>query len=104
MAVHDSALQDTGDARRSRWARITTAGAALAVVAGLCAPAVPAAAATRGPTPQAVPDAVAFTLEGCRNDGTVTLPAVGSQQYLCFDAANARVLADQGMKDPSIDE
>jgi len=39
-----------------------------------------------------------------RNDGTVTLPAVGSQQYLCFDAANARVLADQGMKDPSIDE
>jgi spermidine/putrescine transport system ATP-binding protein len=39
-----------------------------------------------------------------RNDGTVTLPAVGSQNYLCFDAANARVLADQGMKDPSIDE
>jgi spermidine/putrescine transport system ATP-binding protein len=39
-----------------------------------------------------------------RNDGTVTLPPVGSQQYLCFEAANARVLADQGMKDPSIDE
>ena len=39
-----------------------------------------------------------------RNDGSVTLPAIGSAQYLCFDAANARVLADQGMKDPSIDE
>jgi len=39
-----------------------------------------------------------------RNDGQATLPAIGSSQYLCFDAASARVLADQGMKDPSIDE
>jgi spermidine/putrescine transport system ATP-binding protein len=39
-----------------------------------------------------------------RNDGTVTLPPVSSQQYLCFEAANARVLADQGMKDPGLEE
>ena len=74
MAVHDHALQDAGDVRRSPWARITSAGAALAVVAGLCAPAVPAVAATRGPTPQADPASVAFTLEGCSNDGGISLP------------------------------
>ena len=87
MAVHDSALQDTGDARRSPWARIATAGAALAVVAGLCAPAVPALAAPKPSAPAAGdPSSVAFTLEGCRNDGGISLPN-GSGDYICPDGA-----------------
>ena len=85
MAMHDHALQDTGDVRRSPWARMATAGAALAVVAGLCAPAVPALAAPKPSAPAAGdPSSVAFTLEGCRNDGTVTLPNDDSQ-YVCPD-------------------
>ena len=53
---------------------------------------------------RAVGAAVVNLVDAAQGVTSVTLPAVGSQQYLCFDAANARVLADQGMKDPSIDE
>src|SRR5947209_6201212 len=37
-------------------------------------------------TLEAAPNHVAFTLEGCRNDGTISLPN-GSGKYICPDAA-----------------
>ena len=39
-----------------------------------------------------------------RNDTGIAPPSPGTTHHLCFDAANAFVLADQGMKDPSLDE
>jgi spermidine/putrescine transport system ATP-binding protein len=35
-----------------------------------------------------------------RNEGSASLPPAGSVHHLCFDAARAHVLADQGMIDP----
>lgn len=41
---------------------------------------------TASPTQAADPDSVSFRLEGCRNDGSITLPN-GSGKFICPDAA-----------------
>ena len=55
----------------------------LAVVASAL-PGTTQAMAARNPQPAAEPSGVSFTLEGCRNDGTITLPNIGGQ-YVCPD-------------------
>lgn len=77
------------DSRATRaprsWSRAVVALSALAVVVGLTSQGVPAAtAAPRPSAPTANPVSVSFTLEGCRNDGTIVLPNSGGQ-YLCPD-------------------
>ena len=60
---------------------IATLGLVLGVLPGvLMATAAPAAAAT------ADPDGVSFTLEGCRNNGDITLPNSGGK-FVCPDSA-----------------
>jgi uncharacterized repeat protein (TIGR01451 family) len=62
-------------------ASIATLALGLGVLPGiLLAAATPAAAAT------ADPDSVSFTLEGCRNNGTITLPNSGGK-FVCPDSA-----------------
>lgn len=86
MSVHDQDHLDRLRPRRSPWSKGAAVAAALAVVVGLTAQATPAALArTQGPVIQADPDSVAFTLEGCRNDGTITLPIGGV--FVCPDGA-----------------
>ena len=61
----------------------------LAVVAATL-PGTTQAMAARNPQPAAEPSGVSFTLEGCRNDGTITLPSTSGPsagQYVCPDGA-----------------
>ncbi len=61
--------------------RVVALLAVLALLAALVQTAV-----TAPPAQAADPDQVGFTLEGCRNDGTIVLPN-GSNEYICPDAA-----------------
>ena len=69
-----------------RTTRAVSILSALAVGLGLAGPAIPAAMAARAPAPAADPTSVSFTLEGCRNDGTIALPNAAGN-YVCPDAA-----------------
>jgi len=69
--------------RMSRGLSVVTT---LAVGLGLAGPALPAAQAARAPQPAGDPTSVSFTLEGCRNDGTIALPDAGGD-YVCPDGA-----------------
>ena len=71
----------------ARTSRVRSLGliTSLAVILGVLAQAVPASQAAPKPSaPAADPTAVAFTLEGCRNDGTISLPNDDSL-YICPD-------------------
>ncbi|MFM7212789.1 MAG: hypothetical protein ACKOYQ_12485, partial [Actinomycetota bacterium] len=61
-----------------RGKRLVGVAATISVALGLTAYAVPPAMArTQAPVVKADPVSVSFTLEGCRNDGTITLPIGG---------------------------
>ncbi|MFM1966229.1 MAG: hypothetical protein RL134_1954 [Actinomycetota bacterium] len=72
---------------RGRWVRGLAALAAVALTIGV-GPGAASALAAPKPKPneqiQAEPAGVSFTLEGCRNDGTITLPN-GAGAFVCPD-------------------
>ncbi|MGI9197803.1 MAG: hypothetical protein ACR2KE_10120, partial [Candidatus Nanopelagicales bacterium] len=69
-------------ASRRPVSRLLAAVSAMAVVGALVSVSTGSAQAAKAPT-AAAPEGVSFTLEGCRNDGTITLPIGG--QYICPD-------------------
>jgi uncharacterized repeat protein (TIGR01451 family) len=75
--------------RRNHWVNGLAAMAAVALTIGV-GPGAASALAAPKPSPDATieaqPAQVSFTLEGCRNDGTVTLPN-GSGAFVCPDGA-----------------
>lgn len=71
-----------GRARRLRKALVALVGSIAVLASAL--PATTQALAAPSPKPAAEPSGVSFTLEGCRNDGSITLPH-GSGQYVCPD-------------------
>lgn len=77
-----------GTRARGRWVRGLAGVAALAVTIGV-GPGAAGALAAPKPRPDAQvtaePAQVSFTLEGCRNDGTITLPDEDSGLFICPD-------------------
>lgn len=85
MHAAENATPRTRGASRRFGLRAAALASTMALAVSIIPSATQAMAASQV-TPTAEPDAVAFTLEGCRNDGTVTLPN-GSGAFVCPDDA-----------------
>lgn len=81
-STHDGEHSSGGRGRKWRKGLLALVGSVAVVASAL--PATTQAMAAPNAQVTAEPSGVSFTLEGCRNDGSITLPN-GSGQYVCPD-------------------